>query len=99
MTSTTANTHSDSKLSTVSGTLGVLSGIGILTVALAPLAIPFLVLTVVFLAPLALPGLLLVPLALVALAVRAVRRLAARSSGPARSRPAHPPVRASSRAG
>jgi membrane protein implicated in regulation of membrane protease activity len=99
MTSTTADTHSDSKLSTASGTLGVLSGIGILTVALAPLAIPFLVLTAVFLAPLALPVLLVVPFALIVIAVRAVRRLVARPRRSAQSRQAHRRVHASSRAG
>jgi hypothetical protein len=76
MTSTAADTHSESALSTVNGTLGTLTGIGILTMALAPLALPFLILTVAFLAPL---GLLLVPLlpfAIVALVRRRRRRRA-----------------------
>ena len=92
MTSTTTYTDSQSAFA---GTAGALTGIGILTLALAPLAIPFLVLTLVFLAPLALPGLLLLPLALVALAVRGGRRLLGRrragrerAAGSPKARPA-----------
>jgi hypothetical protein len=99
MTPSATDTHSESTLSTVNGTLGALTGLGILTMALAPLAIPFLVLTVVFLAPLALPGLLLVPLALVFLTVKAGRRLLARSNGSAPSRQEPRRVHASSQAG
>jgi hypothetical protein len=85
MTRTAADTHSESPLSTVNGTLGTLTAIGILTMALAPLALPFLILTVAFLAPF---GLLLVPLlpfAIVAL-VRRRRRRRAYSASPVAAR-------------
>jgi hypothetical protein len=82
MTPTAADTHSESTQSTVNGTLGALTAIGVLTMALAPLSIPFLILTLAFLAPL---GLLLVPLlpfAIVAL-VRRRRRRRAYAASPA----------------
>jgi hypothetical protein len=82
----TTNTHNEAALTTASGTLGVLTAVGIVTLALAPLSIPFLVLTAVFLAPLALPALLVVPLALVVLSVRAARRSVARRRASAGSR-------------
>jgi hypothetical protein len=66
-------------------------GAGILVVAVAPLAIPFLVLTLAFLLPLALP---LIPLALIAgvvyLPVRIVQGIRRRRSG--RGRPAEEEV-------
>jgi hypothetical protein len=94
----TTNTQTDATLTTVNGTLGALTAFGILTLALAPLAIPFLVLTVVFLAPLALPALLVLPFALIVLAVRAARRLIARSRRSTRSPRAPRRAPASSRA-
>ena len=75
MTSTSSNTDAQSAFD---GTLGALTGLGILTLALAPLSLPFLVLTAVFLAPLALPLLLVVPVALVWLFIRTGRRLVSR---------------------
>src|SRR5215211_444246 len=105
MPSTTSNADAGS---TFDGTLGALTGIGILVLALAPLSIPFLVLTAVFLAPLGLPLLLLGPVGLIVLLARAVRRLVARrgerapaprSSTPSGQAPApaHAPSRAESR--
>jgi hypothetical protein len=61
-------------------------GAGILVVAVAPLAIPFIVLTAAFLLPLALP---LIPVALVAglvyLPIRIVRGIRRRRSGRGRA--------------
>jgi hypothetical protein len=51
---------SDSRAETINGVAAATTGLGVITVALAPLAIPFIVLTIVALLPLALP---LIPLA------------------------------------
>jgi hypothetical protein len=65
----------------VDGTLAAATGVGILTVALCPLAIPILALTLVALIPL-----LIVPLAvgLIALPILLLRRLFRRSGGAAK---------------
>ncbi|HEY1238053.1 MAG TPA: hypothetical protein VGE91_06930 [Solirubrobacterales bacterium] len=68
-------------------------GAGILVVALAPLALPILILTIVALLPLAVPllavglvvGVLAVPVILIRKLIRSVR-----GSGPRRRRPAEP---------
>lgn len=66
-----STTRSDTGLeATVPGALTIMGGTGILLLALAPLSLPFLVLTGVFLAPLALLALPVVPVILIALAVR-----------------------------
>jgi hypothetical protein len=59
-----------------SGTAAALAGLGVLTVALFPISIPILLLTVAFTVPLVIFGAaLLLPVALVAAAVVGVRRL------------------------
>jgi Na+/H+-translocating membrane pyrophosphatase len=75
-----ASDTTESTALTMSGTAGVVAGLGVVTFALFPLAIPFLLLTAVFAAPLALIGLAAaIPLGIVAIAVVAIRRLARRS--------------------
>lgn len=68
---------------TMAGIGGALTGFGILIMALAPLAIPFLVLTVVFALPLLL---LAIPPIAVGIAIWAVVRLARRSTARLRGR-------------
>ena len=71
-------------------------GAGILVVALAPLALPILILTIVALLPLALPLLAVGLVAgVVALPIMLVRRLArsVKGSGPRRRRPTEPAPR------
>jgi hypothetical protein len=64
---------------TATGASAVLTAGGALTMALFPLALPMLLLTIVFVLPLLLPLLAAIPLVLAALAVRSVaRRLRAR---------------------
>jgi hypothetical protein len=78
-----ARQQTDSAALTTTGIAGVIAGGGIVTFALFPLAIPFLLLPAVFTAPLALIGIgAAVPIGIIAvvvLAVRAIgRRLASR---------------------
>jgi hypothetical protein len=69
----------------LTGVAGALTGVGILTMALFPLAIPILVLTAVFVAPLViLPVAAALPVAIVAgvvLAIRAIGRRLGRWHG------------------
>jgi hypothetical protein len=77
---------------TASGIAAAATGIGILTFALFPLAIPFLLLTAVFAAPLVIiPVAAPLPIAIVAGVVVAIRRVW-RWLG-ARRRPARTPIR------
>lgn len=68
---------------TMAGVGGALTGLGILIMALAPLAIPFLVLTVVFALPLVL---LAIPPIAVGLAIWTAVRLSRRASARLRRR-------------
>lgn len=77
----------EARLETVSGVAAALTAVGVLIVALAPLAIPFLALTALFLAPALILPLLALPFVLLAwLVVRVGRRL--RSRGPRHGAPA-----------
>ncbi len=98
MTSTTSSRRAGSPTSvaeTVFGISTALAGIGILTVALAPLAMPILILIIVSLLPLLAVGLVLALVATLSLAVLALLRPRLRHSDRPRRRVATaPPGRA-----
>jgi hypothetical protein len=75
---------------TIFGISTALTGGGVLTLALAPLALPILILTIAALVPLLAVGLVLaIPIALIAGVVSAVRAIARRVR-PSGGRPADP---------
>jgi hypothetical protein len=88
-------------LETTSGIAAALTGLGALTFALAPLALPILILTLASLVPLLAVGLVVaIPVALIAGVVAAIRAIGRRgrpsAAGPTdRRRPLRPPVVAS----
>jgi hypothetical protein len=62
------------------GTLAALTGLGVITIALAPFALPILILTIVALLPFAIPVIVLgIPLAIF-LAIRGIYRRLSRTS-------------------
>jgi hypothetical protein len=77
---------------TIFGISTALTGGGVLTLALAPLALPILILTIAALVPLLAVGLVLaIPIAVIAgivAAIRAIGRRGRPSAGPADRRPA-----------
>jgi hypothetical protein len=91
----TTRQNTESAALTTTGIAAVIAGGGVVTFALFPLAIPFLVLTAVFTAPLALiaivPALAVGFVAAIVLAMRAIaRRLARRRGGGPPREPVHP---------
>lgn len=64
----------EARMEVASGVLAAMTAVGVLLVALAPLAIPILALTGLFLAPLLIPPLLALPIVAVGLLIRSVRR-------------------------